>query len=196
MNNFINYCDNCRIACKEKICPNCGKKKLRAVEDGDYCYVLEESNSLVSYFGNLLKEKDVDCVIMPWFSALDTHLAMRAPSGRLFVRFKDLETARQTVRDYYNEVSENLRKHLLDNFEKFNINYDVEKRARKKLKIRNDVDIFDFCGDIIESAKSVSDTGSTDGIGDEEGHVLLALTDSEKLYINSVTYNIIDLGKR
>lgn len=194
--NLINYCDNCRIACKEKICPNCGKKKLRAVEDEDYCFVSEEYNSVAAYFDNLLKEQGVESVIMPWFSALDTHLAMRASRGRLFVRFKDLDTARQAVLDYYNGITENLKKHLLDNFGKFNIDYDVEKKARKKLKISDDVDIFDYCGDLIENAKSISDTGCLDGTGDEAGHVLLAQTAGENLYINSVTYNIIALSKR
>lgn len=192
--NYINYCDNCRIACSEKVCPNCGKKKLRAVEDEDYCFVIEESNSLTAYFGNLLKEKDVEYVIMPWFSALDTHLALTAPSGRLFVRFKDFETARQVIEDYYKEITENLRKHLLDNFEKFNIYFPIEKKARKKLKIRDDIDIFDYCGDIIEEAETIKDTGCLDGL--EGGHVIAVLTDSAKLFINSATYNIIDLGKR
>ena len=82
----------------------------------------------------------------------------------------------------------------MNNFEKFNIDFPVEKKARKKLKLRDDVDIFDYCGDIIEDAKSIRDTGCLDGI--EEGHVLVVSTDREKLFINSATYNIIDLGKR
>ncbi len=192
--NYINYCDNCRIVCGEKVCPNCGKKKLRAVDDEDYCFVVEQSNSLIAYFESLLKEKNVETVIMPWFSALDTHLAIKASSGRLYVRFKDFDTAIQTVKEYYNTITENLRKHLLDNFDKFNIDLSIEKKARKKLKIREDVDIFDYCGDIIEEAKTIKDTGCLDGV--EEGHVLAVLTDGVKLFINSATYNIIDLGKR
>ena len=192
--NYINYCDNCRIACDEKVCPSCGKKKLRPIEDEDYCFIIEEYNSLIAYFDNLLKEKGVECVVMPWFSALDTHLALSAPSGRLFARFKDFEIAKQTVQDYYNEIKENLRKHLLDNFEKFNIYYPIEKRARKKLKISDEVDIFDYCGDMIEEAETVKDTGCLDG--PENGHVIAVMTEKAKLFINSVTYNIIELGKR
>lgn len=194
MRNLVNYCENCRIACDDKTCPNCGKKKLRAVEDEDYCFVTEESNSLTAYFGNLLEEKNIEYVIMPCGSALSTLHAVKARFGILFVRFKDLETAKQTVRDYFNEITENLRKHLLDNFDKFNIDYPVEKKARKKLKLREDIDIFDYCGDIVYEAKEIKDTGILDG--EENGHVLLVLSDKEKLYINSVTYNIIELGKR
>lgn len=194
MRNLINYCENCRVACNEKVCPNCGKKKLRAVEDEDYCFVIEESESLNAYFGSELKNKNVETVIMPWFTALDTHLAVKASSSRLFVRFKDLDFARQTVQDYFNEITENLKKHLRSNFDKFNIDFTVEKKARKKLKIKDDTDIFDYCADLIENAKVISDTGSFDGL--EGGRVLIVLTDNEKLYIGSVSYNIIELGKR
>lgn len=194
MKYLLNYCENCRVVCKETYCPNCGKKKLRAVEDDDYCYVTEEANSLNEYFCKILERQNVKCVNMAWFSALDTCLAVKASRSRLYVRFKDFDIAVKTVQDYYNEITENLRKHLLDNSEQFSIDLPVEKKARKKLKLSVQTDIFEYCEDIIRKAKVISDTGCLDGL--EDGHVLLAMTDNEKLYINSATYHIIDLGKR
>ena len=194
MRNAVNYCENCRVACYEKACPNCGKKKLKAVEDEDFCFVLQEANSRIEYFCNILEEKGIKTVNMPWFSALDTHLAVKSSVGRLFVQFKDLDEARKTVQNYFDEITENLRKHLLDNFGQFSIDEAVEKKARKKLKIRDDIDIFDYCGDIIYEAKEIKDTHIL--LGSDCEHILLVLSEKEKLYINSVTYNIISLGKR
>lgn len=194
MRNLINYCDNCRIACNESICPNCGKKKLRPVDDGDFCFVTEANNSVLAYYCGELESKGVECVNMPWFSALDTYLAVKSSSGRLFVRFKDLDTAIKTVQEYKDEITANLKKHILDNFEKVTISYDIEKRAKKRLGLSKNSNIYDICFDIVESAQSIFDTGIADDL--EGGHVLCALSGNQKIYINSVTYNVIDLGKR
>lgn len=94
----MNFCESCNIACSDERCPNCGRKKLRAVNGEDFCLV----GRVDRLYGDNLKEnlerEKIECVLMPYGTGVRSKFALPLESYLLYVRYKNLEHVRQLVK--------------------------------------------------------------------------------------------------
>lgn len=94
----MNFCTGCNIACDSERCPKCGRKKLRAVQEEDFCLVGRVDRS----FGDALKEEleaeKTECVLMPYGTGVNAKFALPSESYLLYVRYKNLDDVRQRLK--------------------------------------------------------------------------------------------------
>lgn len=95
----MNFCEGCNLAWEGERCPKCGRKKLRAVNEEDFCLVAQVERT----FGDQLKEdlenEDIECVLMPYGTGVKSKFALPLESYLLYVRYKKLDHVRQIVKD-------------------------------------------------------------------------------------------------
>ena len=95
----MNFCESCNIACNDERCPKCGRKKLRAVNEDDFCLIAQVDR----FFGDGLKERleneNIECVLMPYGTGVRARFALPLESYLLYVRYKNSEYVRQILND-------------------------------------------------------------------------------------------------
>ena len=95
----MNFCEGCNIACEGERCPQCGRKKLRAVDGEDFCL----AGRVERAFGDTLKEhlqnENIDCVLMPYGTGVRAKFALPLECYLLYVRYKHLDRVRQILKD-------------------------------------------------------------------------------------------------
>ena len=93
----MNFCERCNLACDGERCPKCGRKKLRAVTDDDFCLV----GKVERLFGDSLKEnlesEGIDCVLMPYGSGVNAKFALPLESYLVYVRYKHSDKVRRII---------------------------------------------------------------------------------------------------
>lgn len=94
----MNFCEGCNLACGGERCPKCGRKKLRAVCEDDFCLVAQVDR----IFGDNLKEnlaqENIECVLLPYGSGVRSNFALPLESYLLYVRYKNLDCVRKIVK--------------------------------------------------------------------------------------------------
>lgn len=89
------FCENCNIVTEEKICPCCGRKKLREVTGEDFCYFTKMNVFDFEMLEYTLKENGIEVVGVPFNTYGATYsTAGRADGRRVYVRYKDMEKAK------------------------------------------------------------------------------------------------------
>ncbi len=95
----MNYCENCNIACQDDRCPKCGRKKMRAVNDDDFCLV----GKVDRIFGDNLKEnlgnEGIECALLPYGTGINSIFALPPESYLVYVRYKHLDYVRQILQN-------------------------------------------------------------------------------------------------
>ncbi len=95
----MNFCEGCNIVCKDERCPKCGRKKLRAVNDDDFCLVAQVDR----FFGDNLKDnlenENIECVLVPYGTGVNSKFALPLESYLLYVRYKNLDYVRQILKN-------------------------------------------------------------------------------------------------
>lgn len=92
----MQFCEKCNYATAETVCALCGNKKLRAVEDEDFCYFASMSDIDFEMFEFTLKENGIDAVWVPFYPFGVTHAsAGRADGRKVYIRYKDMENAKE-----------------------------------------------------------------------------------------------------
>lgn len=188
----MNYCEKCHVAA-ERCCPLCGTKKLRGIQDEDFCFLTGNSAAYCDMLEDIFKENDIPYAALPYGSGLEARLALPLQNRRLYVPFASLEAAKEIIRQIENSETESLRKALLQYADELNISPKLEKKLRKKLKLRED-EIFEYCVGIIESANKIVDNGRITDCS-EGGHYLFCFSEKATLSINSATYEILSVTK-
>ena len=191
----MKYCENCHVAFEQPGCPLCGSKKSRPVCEEDFCLLTEEHRcdceELISIFG----ENGIPCSALPYGSGTETRLGLPLSNYRLFIPYHSLEKARKIVQENENLITDGLRENLLANVEQFNISQKSEKKIRKKIKLSEDEDFFDYCISLVEGANKIVDEGTITGCT-KGGHYLFCFSDNAILTFNSATFEIISLQLR
>lgn len=187
------YCENCHFAVADTRCPVCGSKRLRQINDDDYCFLTENSEACLGTLIDALEESGIKYTSVPYRSGLQSKLALPVSRYRLFVPFLSLESAQNIIRGRENAQTEKLRNSLLENIDKFNISPRLEKKINKKIKFDETDDIFSICEDIIRCADRIADGGTISNCL-KGGHYLFFYSDDTTLTVNSVTYEILSLS--
>lgn len=96
----MNFCEGCNIACEDERCPKCGRKKLRAVNDDDFCFVAKVDKLFGDILKGIFENENIECVFMPYGSGVNSKFALPLESYLLYVRYKNLDNVRQILKDY------------------------------------------------------------------------------------------------
>ena len=95
----MNFCEACNIACSDERCPKCGRKKLRAVKEDDFCLVAKVDRSFGESLKDNLENQKIECVLMPYGTGVRTKFALPLESYLLYVRYQNLDYVRQRIID-------------------------------------------------------------------------------------------------
>ncbi len=95
----MNFCEGCNIASNDERCPKCGRKKLRAVTDDDFCLVAKVDRYYGDGLKDYLKNENIECILMPYGTGVRTNFALPLESYLLYVRYKNLDYVRQILKD-------------------------------------------------------------------------------------------------
>ena len=88
------YCEKCNFATEETRCPLCGNKKLRDIQDDDYCFFVNISDFSYTMLEGALQEHNIDVVGVPCYShEVKYATAGRADSRQVYIRYKDIDKA-------------------------------------------------------------------------------------------------------
>ncbi|MDE6690719.1 MAG: hypothetical protein K2K04_01995 [Clostridia bacterium] len=190
----MNFCENCHIVSDAERCPVCGSKRLRPVEEDDFCLLTENTAEYGSMLTDIFDEENIPYSAVPYGSGLETKLGLPFKNSRLFVPYGSLEAAREIIKQLDRSATEELREDLLANVENLNVSGRLEKKARKRIKLSQDEDFFEVCIGLIESAEKIADRGIITNCL-KRGHYLFVFSGNTTLVINSETYEILSLTK-
>lgn len=95
----MNFCEGCNIACNDERCPKCGRKKLRAVTAEDFCLVAQVDRIFGDNLKDRLEQENIECVLMPYGTGVNSKFALPLESDLLYVRYKNLDEVRQRLKD-------------------------------------------------------------------------------------------------
>lgn len=88
------FCEKCNFATAESCCPSCGNKKLRAVNDGDFCFFADLDEFYFDMLERALNENNIDVAGVPYYPYGVTYAtAGRARGRKIYIRYKDIEKA-------------------------------------------------------------------------------------------------------
>ncbi len=96
----MNFCENCNIACDNERCPKCGRKKLRTVQEDDFCLVAKVDRLFGDSLKYILENENIECVFMPYGTGVNSKFALPLESYLLYVRYKNIDYVRQILKDY------------------------------------------------------------------------------------------------
>ena len=95
----MNFCERCNVACSGYRCPKCGRKKLRPVNDDDFCLAAQVGRTFGEDLKVNLENAGIECVLMPHGTGFNSKFALPLENYLIFVRYKDLDRVRQILKD-------------------------------------------------------------------------------------------------
>ncbi len=95
----MNFCEGCNIVCKDERCPKCGRKKLRAVSNDDFCLVAQVDKFFGDNLKDNLEKENIECVLVPYGTGVNSKFALPLESYLIYVRYKNLDYVRQILKD-------------------------------------------------------------------------------------------------
>ena len=102
------YCEKCRHIFDGERCPNCRKGKVRQVKDDDLCYLTEKGSPWNGMLEDVLRQKGIPFMTGGRLGAgLSTYVGPILEVTRFYVRWSDLEKAREVVAALFGEDSGN-----------------------------------------------------------------------------------------
>lgn len=188
----MNYCAYCCRISQNNRCPYCGYRKMRQVENDDFCFLLENDKSYCETLQQAFEEQNIRCVGMPCGNDLDSRLALPMSKCRLYVVYECFAAACDIIKQFKNTETENLRKNIFENREKIIFLPKTEKKIGKKLRLGEEQDLSAYCLDVVGRASEISDEGRISGCV-SNGHYIFCYTQNETLCLNSATYEILSL---
>ena len=60
----MHFCERCNALMQENVCANCGKKKLREVQDDDFCFFVALEADKARYFEENLKLQQIPVALL------------------------------------------------------------------------------------------------------------------------------------
>ena len=97
----MNYCEKCNCRVESSYCQVCGTKKVRPINDDDFCYFVTINAMWCEMFEDALTDNQIDCVCVPHYTHNVTPFnAGRADSRRVYIRYANISKATEI----YNEL--------------------------------------------------------------------------------------------
>ena len=187
----MKYCENCRALCQHDVCDICESAELREVLPEDYCILTECAEDFGGLLKNTLEDMDIPCALMPFGNGARSAFGLSLGKYRVFVQYRDYETSKDVLDQLTYDPTEDLRKDLLDNREKWHINgFFAKRRMRRKFQIAKEEDLIDFVARAVGGAAKITDDGAISDCP-EGGHYIAVMVNDRKLWLNSATYEIL-----
>lgn len=156
----MKYCEKCNTIVTLEYCPACGNKKIREVSSDDFCFLVECGQAHGEILKDALQEEKIKCSLLPWGDGVRSKLGLKLENYRVYVPYEHYERAREILAFYNDAESDNIKELLLANKDKWNIaNERTEKKICKRLKIDNNVDIFEYIRAGVEKSQDIKDRG-------------------------------------
>lgn len=96
------FCKKCNFATDKQNCPICGSKKLREVNNDDFCYFTHMSSFAFEMFKTALNEDNIEVAGIPYYPVgISRANAGRASEQKVYVMYKDFEKAREAYMDIF-----------------------------------------------------------------------------------------------
>ncbi len=90
------FCEKCNVVTTERNCPSCGNKRLRDVNDEDFCFFVNIEAFYFEMLESTLQDNKIEVVGVPYYSQGVTYAsAGRADGRKIYVRYKDIEQAKE-----------------------------------------------------------------------------------------------------
>ena len=187
----MNYCENCNFVTEQTVCPVCSSKKLREVRDDDFCFLADSRTSPCETLIMIFDEAEIPYTAVPY--GIGSRFALPTMSKyRLYVPYRFLERAKGELNGIESAETERLRKYLLENEQKFNIDPKKAKKTAKKLKLATEQDFWQYCVNIVKSSEKIVDEGEITGCP-ERGHYIFCYFENAIISFNSKTFEILSL---
>ena len=156
----MKYCEKCNTIVTLTCCPACGNKKIREVTSDDFCFLVECSQMYGEILKDALQEENIKCALLPWGNGVRSKLGLKLENYKIYVPYEHYERAREILAFYNESESDDIKELLLANKDKWNIaNTHAEKKIRKRLKIDENIDIFEYIREGVENSQDVKDRG-------------------------------------
>ena len=90
------FCEKCNFITTENRCPLCNNKKLRTVDDADFCFFANLDEFYFNMLESTLNEKAIDVIGVPYYPRGVTYAtAGRAQGRKVYIRYKDIERVKE-----------------------------------------------------------------------------------------------------
>ena len=187
----MKYCEKCNSIVTLKYCPACGNKTIREVTSDDFCFLIECGQMHGEMLKDALQEEKIRCALVPWGDGVRSKLGLKLENYKVYVPYEHYERAREILAFNNKTESDNIKELLLANKDKWNIaNERAEKKLRKKLKIDDNVDIFEYIREGVKKSQDVKDRGFM-GSFVPPAHGLTVKIGDVTLWFSAETFEII-----
>ena len=188
----MNYCEKCKVVCEEDQCPTCDSKGLRAVAPDDFCFLLECERAFGDSLEEALEKEGIRCELISCGTGVRSLFGLPLENCEVYVLYRDYNAAKEWVSFFSSApTTEELKAHLLANFDKWNINSRfTARKIRKKLKLTKDADVLAALKVCVENATSIEDKVYMYSF-ENEGHGLAVKSGEHIFWFSAETYKIL-----
>ena len=157
----MKYCEKCNAIVTLEYCPACGNKKIREVTADDFCFLVECGQMYGDMLKDALQEEEIQCALIPCGKGVRSRFGLSLENYKVYVPYMHYERARELYNTLYHESeSDNIKDLLLSNKDKWYIaSEQTERYIRQRLKIDDDVDIFEYIREGVEKSQDVKNRG-------------------------------------
>ena len=93
----MNYCEKCHMLLEEATCPECGGKRLRPVQEDDYCLLAEKEDLWAGMLEELLTNEGISCVRVGMRGAALVVNCGASERYRMYVPYREMERAKDLL---------------------------------------------------------------------------------------------------
>ena len=186
------YCEECKELNEQMECESCGKRALRYVTHNDFCLLVTCEQTLGDMICFSLEENKIESAKIPFGDGARTALGLGLGNYAIYVPYKHYEQAREIAEYYTADPTIQIKKELLDNLDKWHVSSErAEKKIRKKLKLSDEQDLFDYVKGEVEVSQSISDEGLISTCTEGGHYILVRVSNRIKIiWFNSKTFEI------
>jgi L-rhamnose isomerase len=187
----MNYCEKCYHISEGEVCAECGNGAVRTVLPDDMCFFTICDERMGEMLRDALEQDGIKVALVPFGSGVRSAFGMTLGSFEVYVPYCHRDDAQNFLDTAIYGPSEELRKVLMDNRDKWHIaSKKVPKRLCKKFKLDADTDILLFAEDAVNRAASIKDDGFSATCGSSSGNYITVDLDGKVFWFNSMTYEI------
>jgi len=198
----MNYCEDCKRCFYEFECPICGRP-LREVQGEDFVHFCDGNTFAYEQIRALLANQGIEAAFLMQETPAHAYSGSTIGNGSIYVRYQDYERAKEIYAEVYGEGTsfESKLARLLDHQADWHYEWNAhtEKKARKRLGIGKEEDIFAAVARCLEDADKIHDGGKVEGYGSPEkdvGNYWFVYTEDLVIPFNSMTFELYSINKR
>ena len=186
----MQYCENCKILCADDRCDHCGSTLLREPDSRDYCFLCEEDERLAKMLEGALQDQNIPTVLLPWGDGRRSAFGLTLGRFRIYVPYLHYEQATALFLFFDETPTEEVRQELLEHRALWHFDPKLEKKVRKKLKGKEDQQVFDRVEQLVCAAERLEQGGRIYTCP-QGGYYILVKADGVRFWFNSATYEVL-----